>query len=78
MKKRTQDGIGISEKQAEILTANHEEILWRKGLLGVHNPDVLLNTVIFSIGKGCALQAGQEHRVLRSPPFSSQFQFIHD
>ena len=78
MKKKTQDGIGISVKQTKILTANHEEILWRKGLLGVHNPNVLLNTVIFSIGKGCALRAGQEHRVLRSPPFGSQFQFMHD
>ena len=39
---------------------------------------MLLNTVVFLIGKGCALTAGKEHRALRSPPFQSQFTFVHN
>ena len=42
------------------------------------HPQQLLNTVIFSIGKGFALQAGQEHRALRGLPFNSQFTFMRD
>ena len=42
------------------------------------NPTVLLNTVVFLIGKGCALRAGKEHRSLRAPPFQSQFTYIRD
>ena len=30
------------------------------------------------MGKGFALCAGKEHQVLRSPPFNSQFSFLHD
>ena len=78
MKKRTSEGIGICVKQAEILSGSEEEILWSKGLLGVWNPHVLLNTVVFCIGKGCALRAGQEHRLLRSQPFDSQLHFLYD
>ena len=39
---------------------------------------MLLNTVVFLIGKGCALRAGKEHRALRSPPFQSQFSFVRN
>ena len=42
------------------------------------DPDQLLNTVIFCIGKGFALWAGQEHRALRGFTFQSQFKFMHD
>ena len=53
-------------------------MMWNLGLLGMSTPEVLLNTVVFLVGKGCALQAGQEHRSLRSPGNNSQFQFLHD
>ena len=55
-----------------------EDYLWSLGLLGTHNPEVLLNTLVFTIGKGCALRAGKEHYALRGPPFNSQFTFLHD
>ena len=42
------------------------------------SPDQLLNTVVFSIGKGFALRAGKEHRSLRAIPFNSQFTFMRD
>ena len=33
---------------------------------------------MYLIGLHCALHAGKEHRVLRSPPFNSQFEFLMD
>ena len=78
MKHRASEGVGNDIRKAQILSDFDEEWLWNSALLGVHNPEVLLNTVLFVISKGCALRAGVEHRVLRSPPFSSQFEFLHD
>ena len=78
MKIRTADGVGSKVKKAEVLTATHEEYLWSVGLFGTDNPEQLLNTMVFIIGKGCALCAGKEHYALRSPPFNSQFEFMRD
>ena len=78
MKWRTEQGLGSKVKKAEVLDTNHEEYLWSVGLLGETNPDQLLTTVIFMIGKECALCAGKEHYALRSPPFHSQFEFLRD
>ena len=55
LKAHTSQGIGISVKQAEILTATDKDLLWSLGCLGMSHPQQLLNTVIFSIGKGFAL-----------------------
>ena len=55
MKARTSQEIGISVKQAEILTAINEDLLWTLGCSGTSHPQQFLNTVIFSIGKGFAL-----------------------
>ena len=53
--------------------------MWSSGLLGCSNPEQLLNTVVFIIGKGFALRAGKEHYCLRSPSFeNSQFKFQQD
>ena len=78
MKMCTAQGIGSKVKKAEVLTATHEEYLWSIGLFGTDNPEQLLNTIVFIIGKGCALRAGKEHYALRSPPFNSQFEFMRD
>ena len=78
MKQRASEGVGNDVKKAQILSDFDEEWLWNIAILEVHNPEVLLNTVLFVISKGCALRAGVEHRVLRSPPFQSQFEFLHD
>ena len=80
MKQRTADGVGVSVKKAQILTGSDEEYLWSLGLLGCTSPEVLLNTVVFMIGKGFALRAGKEHQALRSPGpnFESQLQFLRD
>ena len=78
MKLRTSQGIGISVRKAQVLSFTDEDLLWSLGLLGTYSPEVLLNTVVFMIGKGCALRAGKEHYNLRSPPFNSQFSFVRD
>ena len=71
-------GIGLSVKQAEILSVTDKDYLWSMGHLGTSNPDQLLNTVVFCVGKGFASRAGKEHQALRGIPFNSQFKFIHD
>ena len=62
----------------EILTATDEDMLWSQGYLGTSNPTQLLNTVVFIVGKGCALRMGKEHRASHGLPFNSQFCFMHD
>ena len=37
-------------KKAEIVKSQHEDLLWEKGLLGDHNPKVLLDTMVYYIG----------------------------
>ena len=78
MKIRTSQGIGISVKKAQVLSAREEDYLWSMGFLGTYNPEVLLNKVVFMVGKGFTLRAGKEHQVLRSPLFDSQIEFLHD
>ena len=71
-------GVGLSLRQVQVLSVTDEDYLWSIGFLGSGNPDQLLNTVVFCIGKGFAPQAGKEHRVLRGIPFNSQFKFLCD
>ena len=78
MKARTAQGIGISVRRAQVLSATDEDYLWSTGLLGTDYPDQLLNTVVFAVGKGFALRAGKEHRMLRAIPYNSQFTFMRD
>ena len=78
MKKSTSEEVGVSVLKVEILTTADKEYLWTLGLLRRFLPDVLLNTVIFMVGKGFALHAGNEHQALRSPPFDSQLDFMRD
>ena len=63
MKLHTLQGLGMEVKQADVINSTHEEDLWSVGLLGGHDPEVLLNTIVYIIGKGCALQAGKAHHV---------------
>ena len=78
MKMRTAAGIGTSVKKANFMSSSNEDYLWSLGFLGTHSPDVLLNTVVFIMGKGFALRAEKEHQALRSPPLRSQFLSLHD
>ena len=52
MKMRTAAGIGTSVKKANFMSSSNEDYLWSLEFLGTHSPDVLLNTVVFIMGKG--------------------------
>ena len=65
MKHLQSKGIGSASRQAEPLTVEEEEMLWRRKVL---NPQSLLYTVFFMIGFYFALQSGDEHQQLRYNP----------
>ena len=65
-------GLGSQKKQAEPLTEENEEKLWQAGVLGTHNPQALLNTMIYMNGLYFALRSGDEHRQLRHSPCQIQ------
>ena len=44
--------------------------MWEKGLLGMNNPQQLLDTMLYQIELNFVLCAGQEHRNLRGGPKS--------
>ncbi len=50
MKRLQSKGIGSTKRQAEVLTREDEEKLWKKGLLGDTTPQQLLDTIIFYNG----------------------------
>ena len=72
------EGLGNGVQRAQVLSFSDEDLLWSLGLLRVHSPEVLLNTVVVMLGMSCALRAREEHRNLQSPPFKSQISFCYD
>lgn len=65
MKERAEKGLSNGSKQAEVITLEEEELLWKRGVLGNDNPKQLVDTVLYLLGLNFALRAGQEHRNLR-------------
>ena len=65
MKERTALNIGTVKKQADLITYEQENYLWREGLLGDDNPHKLRDTVLYLLGVHLALRAGDEHYFLR-------------
>ena len=61
MKQRTELSVGTVRKQADLITFDQENVLWREGLLGEDTPDKLRDTVLFLLGVNLALRAGDEH-----------------
>ena len=56
-------------KKAEVVKPHNEDLLWEKGLLGDHNPKVLLDTIHWAV---FAIRGG-EHRRLRHDPSQLRF-----
>ena len=65
MKRLTNIGVGSTVKQAEPLCEDQEQKLWNLGLLGEDSSSVLLNTMVFLVGKNFSLRSGREHRSLK-------------
>ena len=80
MKERTAANVGVSKKQAGVITFEMENRLWSQGVLGEDSPDKLRNTVLFLVGMNVTLRAVEEHYYLRCemPTRCSQLQFERD
>ena len=48
MKERAAFNIGVTKRQAEVITYSHEEKLWSDGILSEQTPNQLRDTVLFS------------------------------
>ena len=60
-----QKGIGLERKRATLITQEHEDLLWRDGIMGDHSPAALLNAIFFYNGKCFHLRGVQEHEQLK-------------
>ena len=58
--------------KAQPITQEQENRLWELGLLGDHNAQVLLNTIVYQVGYFFALRSGNEHRRVRHSPSQIQ------
>ena len=67
MKERTALNVGVTKKQAQVISYQDEQNLWKTGVLGEDSPDKLRNTVLFLIGINVFLRAVEEHYYLRRP-----------
>ena len=74
LKRLNGTGKYIHKKKAGIITAEMEEVMWEKGLLGDHTPQVLIDTMVYCMGLYFALRSGEEHRRLRYRP--SQIELV--
>ena len=77
MMERTEMNLGVNSRQADLITIEMEEDLWRRGFLGEDTPDKLRTTVYFVLGINCYRRSVQDHYNLRrwSPDEQSQIQF---
>ncbi|CAC5385130.1 unnamed protein product [Mytilus coruscus] len=79
MKERATEGLGANtRKQADVISVDEETSLYDKGILGVDNPQQLLDTLLYLCGLHFALRGGTEHRRLRlnsNPQIIGPFQY---
>ncbi|CAC5358715.1 unnamed protein product [Mytilus coruscus] len=78
MKERAIEGlVANTRKQADVISVDEETALFDKGILGVDNPQQLLDTLLYLCGLHFALRGGNEHRRLRlnsNPQITGPFQ----
>ena len=70
----TKEGVGVTKKQAQPISANQEKKLWDAGCLGMDNSVQLQNTNYFYLAKCFGFRAADEHRNLQR----EQFVFTED
>ena len=56
------EGIGADVKHAAVISLEHEELMWKKGAIGVDSPASLLRATFYTVGLHFCLRGGQEHR----------------
>ena len=80
MKERTAQNIGVTKRQANVVTSEIENRLWEQGILGEDTPEKLRDTVLFLLGLNVTLRAIDAHYNLRRdmPTKPSQLQFEKD
>ena len=80
MKERAALNIGVTKRQASVITYEMENHLWENGYLSEESPDKLRNTVLFLIGINVYLRAVDEHYSLRRdmPDKQSQISFEYN
>jgi hypothetical protein len=66
-------GVGAKPKSAPIISSEEDDILWKKGILGIDTPKGLFNAVFYLNGKNFHLR-GEEHKFLQI----SQVQYFQD
>ena len=54
------DGIGVYKDSANVITADHEQLFWDRGLLGMTSPKQLQETAFFYMGLNFVLRGIQE------------------
>ncbi|KAK6180908.1 hypothetical protein SNE40_008873 [Patella caerulea] len=64
MKIGASKGNGLLTKQADVISIDEENIMWKQGILGNSNPQTLLDTIVHLFGLNFALRSGGEHRNL--------------
>ena len=47
MKRLQGQGVSSKKRQAEALTSDEKELLWKKGLLGVASPKTMITSLFF-------------------------------
>ena len=58
------DGVGVVKHSARVITVEHEDVFWEKGVLGYSTPRTLQRTTFFYIGLNFALRGVQEQHDL--------------
>ena len=64
------EGIGAHAKHAAVISLEHEELMWKRVLLGVDSPASLLRTTFYTVGLHFCLRGGQEYRDLKRSQFT--------
>ena len=55
------EGVGTEVKHTAIVSGEHEDILWNKGVLGIASSESLVCAMFYTVGLHFSLQGGQEH-----------------
>ena len=70
MKQLSRDGIIRQKNQAQPISIEQENSMWKSGVLGDDTPEKLVNTLLYLVGMHFALWAHNEYKALKVGAFS--------